>query len=788
MSLPTHRSRHHAKGPANKRQVNNDQPKLGLGPISPLYLMGSLIACLCLVWLVWWFLSHYERVTTTDYVLKTKAQYNPYYAAELLINAEHAKAHTPSVNAPSESDENLRSDDPLEAEPVATTLLDSDLKGLIDELPALDDVEEGLEGQASESGADKRPTLIISSIGSKLSSERFAALQDWIEQGGHLITYTPDLADNEDMAKVTARLQELTQEQASPEQIRSDEALNNLLSQLDAGNQFLAYLGIYAVRPAKADDNNDPEDLEAQLEALLEEVQDQQQSNSPDSNHSDTQATKQAENGASTKTTTASAQDLADNKLKDTLSSFAKSKPLSIFSLAPNAAKSSPDVIMVKSSHRNGHINADLFKALYPQKAHVVSQFDLASYSSQSSPPHSSSSQSSSLTQDSQAKEPLNSHYVQQQAPIIRRYLSEQQSALTEQLATKALSSQSPRSENTAAAIPQAKQTLELVAAMLAMSDEQLVELFKPIDDIYLEARLGKGRLSVIINDQSFTNPNPAIDLSDTAENNTETIEPKRSINAISALQAFTEPQYRTTLLSADNAVWLTALTAQSSEVWILPNTDIDPLPIMLWKQARPAILGLGLLAIIWLWSLYNSFGKRAFLPDDHSHDILRYFRQIGRFGWQQDQAIKLTRQTRDQVRALVSERLGSQAKLIKSDEQNLAADELATGNLTTSHTDTQAAELHDLLLSQIEHKKHQAQSANSQTSGSAPAQLTPHRLSDGKATSQLLIDNEDFIRASITPERLRIALAPTRQDTDNALTFTQMTQTLWVIEWLLKQ
>lgn len=70
---------------------------------------------------------------------------------------------------------------------------------------------------------------------------------------------------------------------------------------------------------------------------------------------------------------------------------------------------------------------------------------------------------------------------------------------------------------------------------------------------------------------------------------------------------------YEISLLSADNAALLIALTANSSEVWILPNTDIDALPIMLWKEARWAVLGLGLLALLWLWSLYNRLAKCLF-------------------------------------------------------------------------------------------------------------------------------------------------------------------------------
>ncbi|MDO5769331.1 MAG: hypothetical protein Q4P13_07485 [Psychrobacter sp.] len=819
--------------PSPKSRLTSRASPSSFSSISPPYLIGSLLLCLAIAGMVWWFLSNFERVTRTDYSLKTQAQYNPYYAAELLLNAEYNDKSSRLGQLDEQPDESW-----------ASTLLDSDLKSLIDNLPTLNSEDADNEGQ---------PTLIINSIGSKLSEERFAALQSWVEQGGHLITYNSTQADAEDMAEVSKRLSELGEQHATPEQIQADEALKELIAKLDTANQFLARLGIFAVRPMNNKASGDVEDMEAQLQALLDEMQMDQSSSTPSQ---DTDAS------ASQKTS----RNLKQEALKDSIKSLAKSQPLSIAAIPENPFdKTSPvSVLMIKSPHRGGHLNAELFTSFYPKTAKVHYHSALAAAGLTLAPKDDSVKEAGSnlasdandsaqdeaaeRTQnvddanqesgaavdddisDNPATQKLYAQYIDQQAPIVRQYLSQQQAALTQQLV-----SQPPAATVTTKQTKQQKQVREaneLVAAMLAMNDEQLVGLFKPIDDVYLDARLGKGRLSVIMNDESFTNPNPAIDLKDdetdlldlmVGEADPDNAEVKGNevndikestgantqseIEAVSTLQALIGPQYRTTLLTADNAAWLTALTAQSSEVWILPNTDVDPLPIMLWKQARPAILGLGLLAIIWLWSLYNSFGKRAFLPDNQSHDILRYFRQVGRFGWQQDYAIKLTRQTRDQIRALVSERLSSQGKLVKSDEQssvtdNQTTDALAAENLTasslTSNVETQASELHQLLLAQIEHKKRQAQSSTQSnnrhasshqvsSASSAHAELIPSQLSDAAATSRLLIDNEDFIRASITTERLKVALAPTRQDTDNALTFTQMTQTLWVIDWLLK-
>ncbi|WP_201584603.1 hypothetical protein [Psychrobacter jeotgali] len=668
--------------------------------ISPFYLLMVLVIVAGFIWSIWWFLHNFERVSRTDYTLNPQAQYNPYYAAELLINSQ-------------------RGDE------VATTLLDSDLKALIEDLPELE--------SSQYSGAGPRPTLIINSIGTKLTPARFDVLKSWIEQGGHLITFTAQSADNEDMQAALKRLDTLQAQKASPETIANDERLSELMAVLDSGNAFLNQLGIFLVEPDDTSfDGVDIEvsgEIEAEIDRLLDDIETEQNQQ---------QALEQAK----------STQAFVSLTIEELL----RAQPLSLLALGDGQDQ----LRMVEVDHYGSALESTLFEALHPD--------------------------SEATYQGSAPKD------KQTQAVLIRRYINTSLTALKQAAPNfKSNESKNAQIKDENVANNEAddedsdilKRLPELLTAMLALEDDKLVDLFYPADNIYLDTTFGQGRLSVISDSEAFSNPNPNLEMLDIAEagmpEGPEGIEraEQEQVNTtdalpVSALHELLDSGYVLSLLSADNAAWLIDLTADSSEVWILPNTDIDPLPLMLWKQARPALLGLGLLAVLWLWSLYNRFGKMALLPTSQSRDIMRYFRQVGRFGWHQDNAQKLTRATKDKVRLLINEHLNDTA------QPN-------TGNSSSNPISIEA--LHHLLLARLQAKKERL------TLPLLASNADIVDINDTRALSQdndnnLLLTNEDFIKAAITPARLRAALG---QQSTQAFAFTQATQTLWTIQWLLE-
>ncbi|CAM3996226.1 DUF4350 domain-containing protein [Psychrobacter arenosus] len=729
---------------ATTPQSSGSKFSLSAYNISPAYAIGVLLVVGLISLITWWFFTNFERVSNTDYQLRAQAQYNPYYAAELLINNQHGAKDSQNT--------------------VAMTLLDSDLKTLLDDLPPLN------QGKNAP-----QPTLIINSIGSKLTDARFEQLRSWVEQGGHVITFTTDSNNPEDMQAVQARLDELQQAQSRDPvtEIVNDAELAKLISQLNPGNQFLSQLGIYAVAFETDASDDDMAEIGAQIDALITEIESAEQDKPvSDAEH-----------------------------IKNILARLAAQQPLSLLPLA-NMASSTPAVastdaaILVQSEHSGQELNTDLLQAWYPATA-KVHHYSPKSYNSQ----NQNAQKTDTNSKNANSKSVKNDPALPAQAALIRQYLTQQQRLLKQNTTSELLTSElltdqakpiANRATKTNAATKatqsaqsndvvkstkatQSRKLDQLITAVLALSDEQLLGLFKPIDDIYLDIGFGQGRISVLVDSDSFANPNPNLDLPKDASDSR--VDERPSLDT--PLATWVQSDYYINLLSADNAAWLTYLTQNSSQVWILPNVDIDPLPVMLWKQARPAILGLALLALLWLWSLFNRFGKMKHLPDEQSHDILRYFRQVGRYGWQQDKAAQLLEVTRAQVRQQL-------AKLTATSEGTRTG--MTNDALTVQQSyATDMTALNQVLTAQLEQKKQRYTKVS-------PSNVSEHNgIKASSPNDELenlltnLLANEAFIRAQITPERLQAALLTTAKEGNTAFELTQMTQTLWTVQWLLK-
>ena len=701
----------------NSAKTTGSKFRLSAHNISPTYTIGALLLAGLIAFIAWWFFTNFERVTNTDYQLRAQAQYNPYYAAELLINSQHGATDPQNI--------------------VAMTLLDADLKTLLNDLPPLNEGEN-----------EKQPTFIINSMGSKLTDERFEQLRSWVEQGGHVITFTADGNSYKDMQAVLARLKELQSEQDVTD-LTSDAKLAELIGQLNTGNQFLTQLGIYSVAP-ESDSSNPDNDEVAEIGEQVDELITEMQLEEKGKSQSDAEFIK------NTLTRLAEDQPLSLLPLDHSLNN-----PLNNQSSSSLAQDATQPAILVQAQHYGHQLNTELLQAWYPDTAKV----------------HYKNPQTAKTNNKSVVnKTAVTEKTLSAQAAPIRRYLTEQQRLLKQEISSNLSSA------NTAAVATETRRLSKLLTAILALNDEQLLALFKPIDDIYLDISFGKGRISVLTDSDSFANPNPNLDLPKAATD--RRVDDRTHLDT--PLATWLTSSYYVTLLSADNAAWLIDLTQDSSQVWIFPHVDIDPLPVMLWRQARPALLGLALLALLWLWSLFNRFGKMTHLPDDQAHDILRYFRQVGRFGWQQDRALRLMTITRDRVAKQLKERqLGDSLRL---DTFSLAKSGSNDAHLAT---DFDMTAIHQFLITQLEQKTQQlGKNPAAATASNTDTASDTERAGNGAgetAVGDLLVSNQAFIRGLIAPERLRAALVPAGEVRHSAVELTQMTQTLWTVQWLLK-
>ena len=765
--------------------------------IRNLSLTKLLIICLFIglfVLCVVWFWQNFERVDKIDYELNNRVTYNPFYAAELLINQQHTSAEKAD-------------DDPTSK--IAHTDLDSDLKSLIDNLPAIDPK------------AAQQPTVLINSIGGTLTPERFEKLRSWMAEGGHVITFTQADVSEEDLAALLARLQVLKKQAIQENKNQSvhgsdgvqkkfidlvnhDAQANELMSVMGEGNQLLLRLGIFAVNPAQEDtDTKDEQEDEAAKKNITNETNE-------------------------TTTVSAKVEQKSAIDSKDTL----RDELAFIFqTVTPLSVDEGKSLILVQTDNYYDYLDTQMFEQLYGSEQSLLPK----------------------TSQPAQAQQIR--HYLQQQLTTLQAIRSQQNinsednsdenTTTTETVIRKAIKknaaddNKNDQTDEDAQSVEESIESafidkidnvtiknkqentlylIKLLTAALALDDQTLISLFAPVDDVFFDSTYGKGRISVLIDNQSFSNPDPNRDLTkNDTSSSAGTLANAPYSNPVNAplFHLLDWQDTHINLSSMDNADWLLSLTKNSSQVLILPNTDIDSLPVMLWKNARLATLGLLLLVLVWLWSLYNRFGKLQQLSAHQAHDILRYFQQVGQYGWQQDRAFKLSWGTRQQVQQLLQRHLAQLSNVPASTQSmtqstSTASDGVSVHNLTDKTTniatdiDEMLINLQHLLTQRLQdklqlnkqrqqgdtdksvndwldkalrHNQHKAQQAISLTRLQlAVAPLLSPLLSDHTPS----LDNADQMdRANVQSNKLINAYT--------AVQFTEMTQTLWVIQWLLK-
>ncbi len=696
--------------------------------VSPVKLLLSMLFIAVLIWCGFWFFQNFERVEKTDYQLNNRVAYNPFYAAELLIN---------SRDMANSDDENI-----------AYTDLDGDLKSLIDNLPAINEQSE------------QHPTLLINSIGGTLNSARFEKLRSWIEQGGHVITFTQTSIADDDLEQLLARLQVLKEQvtqqsnNSNPAEmqkmlldvVNNDAEFNKLLAELNSNNQLLLRLGIFSVYQGSERDE--------ELSALISEISELEAD-------VDTDKSIPEDNSNNSNNDKARTEAIRVNKAKllDELNSiFYSVTPLSINEGADGSA-----IIMVQNARSSQQINSEIFKQLYATEQSLQTVQSLSNHQ---------------LAQQVR-------HYLQQQLDLLPKPEEDKVASSSDQTKTKNVPNKNKE-----------KQLASLLTEAIKLDDDTLLQLFNPADHVFFDSSYGKGRISVLIDSQSFTNPDPNLDLvSDEAVDNVFNTERKSPLNEV-LLDPLDGFGYRVNLASMDNALWLLELTKDSSQVLILPNIDVDTLPEILWKQARLAIFGLLLLVIIWLWSLYDRFGKMQYLADNQAHDILRYFQQVGYYGWKQDSALKLTQATQQQISQLLQKHLpqlssstATETELANIDKLLFNLQQLLSKRLQdrlqlyTKHAQDDKYPTSNMdgwidnTMRNHQEKMQQAISMPRLQSAVAPilSRVLPEHLPS--------FDAMQINTTTQTNERL----SPKKVSAKNVNEFTEMTQTLWIVQWLLK-
>ncbi len=794
----------------------------------------ALIILIAVFTALWWF-NHFERVSKTSYQLTERANYNPYFAAELLLQQRHGAKFSSDISNDASNDtsndannsisndasKDVNADididvdvdvDKQDAKPFVQTLLDDDIKTLVDRLDELPPID------ASDASSDQqpalRPVLLINSISTQLSQARFMALQQWVEQGGHLITFAGNGIKQEAFNDVLALMPPASDKDNDSDKDSDNDDIEaqalKRLTELNVGNQFLAQLGIVAVQQTGCQDTDcsgaakqsadiDSADIDEAL-ARLEtqyginidpetgelqsgfETADKATSESASPQHKLTDEATAFKRAIERLTTT---QSLALINTPD----YGVNAPNNTPNNTPNNASPFSETMLLKNITPNVAINYTLFQQRYPES--IASP--LASTQALKAPP-------------------------KQQANTIRHYLQRELAQFEASQPLPAAASRDKNSDKKSDASKASQSAAEkmghMVTWLLTLDDATLIALFAPATQVYLDVPFKKGRISVLKERTIFSNPDPNTDLANLANLDDATTKASQWTPLLELLDNDSYLDISQNLYDADNAKLLVALTQQASEVWILPNSDVDPLPVLLWRHARIAVLGLGLLLLIWLWALYNRFGKQRALPPMQANNILRYFYQVGRYGWDVDRATTLVNLSRQQSRAALYDYLAK----ISTADSGLAAVRDVLQQAALNH---QSKIIQPSDAAEVTHRK-MGSNMNSNMNSYAPkpnnagsynnplALLTAKELTrvstaliaqyHKKATmnkqfntntmdkdlgldKRMLADAEQVFSS----ERLSAALIQPLSHSHSAQTLSDITQTLWLLNWVLR-
>lgn len=166
-------------------------------------------------------------------------------------------------------------------------------------------------------------------------------------------------------------------------------------------------------------------------------------------------------------------------------------------------------------------------------------------------------------------------------------------------------------------------------------------------DRVVLDAYMGEGRLTVLMQKNLWEDPQPTNDPAEDVDRALQ--KPAQGDRFFAMLDdgykvLYGDPQgdaeaYYYGISAYDHAYFLRYLTKDSQEVWFLPTLQDRRFLPLLWENAPVfALAALGLVLAV-LLALPRQFGSKKTLVDDSDSDMLLYFQGVGRYLWEGDRA-----------------------------------------------------------------------------------------------------------------------------------------------------
>lgn len=107
-----------------------------------------------------------------------------------------------------------------------------------------------------------------------------------------------------------------------------------------------------------------------------------------------------------------------------------------------------------------------------------------------------------------------------------------------------------------------------------------------------------------------------------------------------------------TSIGERDHAYFAVRLLApdEGGRVWLLYDSDMPWLGALLWGMAPHALISVGVLAALWLWSLGRRLGPLAAAPDRRRRDLIEHLDASADFLWRHNAASALVESSRQRI------------------------------------------------------------------------------------------------------------------------------------------
>lgn len=146
-----------------------------------------------------------------------------------------------------------------------------------------------------------------------------------------------------------------------------------------------------------------------------------------------------------------------------------------------------------------------------------------------------------------------------------------------------------------------------------------------------LDGQLGQGRLTVLADDDIFSNPYPTkLDASEITPPTKRTLWDK-----VGHYQD--DMAYDGRIADYDRAYLFHFLSQEADEVWFFANLTRPSFWAVLWQNFAFGLVALAMMAVAMVLALPRQFGRQKSVLDDSSYNVLRYFEQVAGYLWRVD-------------------------------------------------------------------------------------------------------------------------------------------------------